>query len=270
MSFSKRHPYLFWQLIGWGALVADFGIFFLGSLLEAGEWLYPLTVFTFIFALAEVVISPFAVKFHRMSRPDNVEDSDYIRRSLCLRIANIRRGVPKTLGLVLAVFTSILIPILAAYFVGEHINIFLGIVCLALAAAVPIIFIFAYNSHVFKDFYKIPNADRKVTFVKPDIKTLYEGGALAYFCRTPLEPVLDFFYNWLSVYLADGKLTVSVIPIQELCRDFNAPAELLEYADCLVCFSYDDFHINDEKRFHTECNALGIIPFNALITPKTV
>ena len=51
MSFAEKHPYLFWQLIGWGILLIDFVFVVIAVFNDFGEWSYPIIVFTFIGAL---------------------------------------------------------------------------------------------------------------------------------------------------------------------------------------------------------------------------
>ena len=56
--FRKKHPYLFWQLISWGIVIVGAGTSFIGMLNDAGEWIYPVVVFTFIAGIALVVTTP--------------------------------------------------------------------------------------------------------------------------------------------------------------------------------------------------------------------
>ncbi len=38
MSFAEKHPYLFWQLIGWGILLIDFVFVVIAVFNDFGEW----------------------------------------------------------------------------------------------------------------------------------------------------------------------------------------------------------------------------------------
>ena len=70
--FRKKHPYLFWQLIGWGVCLLDAGIAVLGVLNDAGEWIYPVVVFTFIAGMSLVVTTPILVWLKRKNMlPEN-------------------------------------------------------------------------------------------------------------------------------------------------------------------------------------------------------
>ncbi len=40
MSFAEKHPYLFWQLIGWGILLVDFVFTVIAIFNDFGEWSY--------------------------------------------------------------------------------------------------------------------------------------------------------------------------------------------------------------------------------------
>ncbi len=40
MSFAEKHPYLFWQLIGWGILLIDFVFVVIAVFNDFGEWSY--------------------------------------------------------------------------------------------------------------------------------------------------------------------------------------------------------------------------------------
>lgn len=68
MSFAKKHPYLFWQLIGWGILLVDFVFTVIAIFNNFGEWSYPIIVFTFIGALFAIIGSPFCLYATRATR----------------------------------------------------------------------------------------------------------------------------------------------------------------------------------------------------------
>lgn len=45
MNFRERHPYLFWELIGWGLLIADFAFAVISFIHSFGEWIFPVIFF---------------------------------------------------------------------------------------------------------------------------------------------------------------------------------------------------------------------------------
>ena len=68
MGFSQRHPYLFWQLVGWGLLLVDFLFVVIAVFNDFGEWCYPIIVFTFIAVLFAIIGSPFFIYFSRRTK----------------------------------------------------------------------------------------------------------------------------------------------------------------------------------------------------------
>ena len=85
MSFAEKHPYLFWQLIGWGILLVDFVFTVIAIFNDFGEWSYPIIVFTFIGALFAFIGSPcclYAKRATRMPQARSPEEDRAVRSKL--------------------------------------------------------------------------------------------------------------------------------------------------------------------------------------------
>ena len=85
MSFAEKHPYLFWQLIGWGILLIDFVFMVIAVFNDFGEWSYPIIVFTFIGALFAFIGSPcclYAKRATRMPQARSPEEDRAVRSKL--------------------------------------------------------------------------------------------------------------------------------------------------------------------------------------------
>ncbi|MCH4859307.1 hypothetical protein LF916_00120 [Bifidobacterium pseudolongum] len=89
MSFEEKHPYLFWQLIGWGILLIDFVFVVIAVFNDFGEWSYPIIVFTFIGALFAIIGSPFCLYATRATR---VPQARALRRRTARSATKSRRS----------------------------------------------------------------------------------------------------------------------------------------------------------------------------------
>ena len=269
MSFRQRHPYLFWQLIGWGLISGDFVFLVISAMLKFGEWCYPVIVFTAIFGLMAVIASPFIVYFtNKKAVPENkFNDTERLIRSKIEAIQLARRqGQPVTVAV--SAFISIFVFIFAAYLLGEYVNLALGFILIALSIASPFIIIGIYSAAKTKQFFAVENGERFIDFVQPeDLKVLGElNPRTLVIMGEPDAVLLNFFYNWLRFYFDTERLTLYKVPAAELCRCYQ-PIGALRYEHILLCIPENRLGLTKEKAalFIRECDIMGAFPFSVFI-----
>lgn len=265
MSFKQKHPYIFWQLIGWGILLADFLFLVIAALCDFGEWSYPIMVFTFIGALFVIFVSPIIVHFSRKKDIPQNENN---------RLENLMRGKINAISMarknsfsVIAVVSAIAsVPILGVvtYYLGKYVNLALGFAGIVMMFAVPCIIVGIYFSTVTKRFFTVKNGGKYVDLTRPDdLKTLAASNPRTLVVYGDPDPVLlNFFYNWLRYYLKTERLVLYMIPAPELCRDYLPTSELC-YEDILLCIPEEQLDLAGEKHtlFRKECDIMGAFPF---------
>lgn len=267
--FRQKHPYLFWQLIGWGILLADFAFLVIAALCEFGEWCYPIIVFTFIGGLFVVAVSPIIVKLSRRRLVPQNDDAglEQVISGKISALMNARHGVGfDVLGAVLAV-SSIIGFIFAAYILGEHVSLALGFACLVLALASPFIIIGIYSKRNANIFFTVKNGEKRVELTLPADLTILGNTnprTLVIFGE-PSAVLLNFFYNWLSYYIRKEngeRLVLHRIPAPELCSCYE-PANFLGYDDVLLCIPEEQLDLTGEKLalFRRECDIMSALPF---------
>ena len=266
MKFKQRHPYLFWQIIGWGIFLADFAFLVVAALNNFGEWQYPVIVFTFMAALFAVAVSPFIVRFTRKRNvPQN--QSAYTEKIIRSKISAInfaRKKGHEGAAAFLAVFLVIFF-FFAAYILGEHVHLALGFAAMVLAMIAPFVIISAYYTRTTKKFFTVKNGEKLIDmFHADDLKQLYETNPRVLIVSGEPTPVLlNFIYNWLKFYLKSERLTLYRIPAPELCGVFT-PANFLAYENILFCILEDQFDLTKEtgELFRKECDIMFAIPFS--------
>lgn len=268
--FRQKHPYLFWQLIGWGILLADFGFLVIAALGDFGEWSYPIIVFTFIGGLFVVAVSPILVKLSRRRLvPEN--DDAVIENVITGKISalmNARRGVGFDVLMAVLAFGSVIGLYFAAYILGEHVSLALGFACLVLALAAPFVIIGVYSKSVARKFFTVKNGEKRVELTMPErLEQLADKNprTLVIFGE-PSAVLLNFFYNWLSYYIRKEngeRLVLHKIPAPELCRCCEL-ANFLGYDDILLCIPEEQLDLSGEKLalFRRECDIMSALPFS--------
>lgn len=271
--FRQKHPYLFWQLIGWGILLADFGFLVIASLCEYGEWCYPVMVFTFIAGLFAVAASPVIVRLTRRRLiPQNTDErTERLFNSKIAALMTVRRGAGfGALSVVLA-FSSILVFIFAAYILGERVHLALGFTSIVLAIVSPFLIIGIYSANTVRSFFKVKNGEKRVEFIQPDsLKELWiTNPRTLVVAGEPNAVLLNFFYNWLRYYLRGERLSLYKISAPELCRDFR-PKDILQYDDILLCIPEEQLDLTEEKEalFKRECDIMSAFPFSLFVYHK--
>ena len=270
MSFRQRHPYLFWQLIGWGILLADFGFLVIAALCGFGEWCYPIIVFTFIIGLFFVAVSPVIVWLTRRRLiPQN--NNAYNERLFIGKISallEVRRGVGISVSTAVLAISSIIVFIFAAYILGDRVHLALGFACIVLAVVSPFLILGIYSKSITRSFFTVKNGEKRVEFTIPaDLKELLNTNPRTLVITgEPNAVLLNFFYNWLKYYLKTERLTLYRVPAPDLCHDFQ-PISQLRYEDVLLCIPTEQLDLTNEKEtfFNNECAIMGALPFSNFV-----
>lgn len=266
MSFREKHPYLFWQLIGWGLLIADFGFFIAAALCEFGEWCYPIIVFTFLFGLFFAAVSPILVRLKRRRLiPQNTDArTEKLFTDKISELMYVRRGVSPDVLVAVLFLLSLLGFMFAAFILGFRVNLALGVACMVLALVVPFLIVGIHSKNVVRKFYAVKNGEKRVELTLPaELEALASvNPRTLVLAGEPSAVLLNLFYNWLAYYLQGERLTLYKIPAPELCR-FYELANFLDYGDVLLCIPEEQFDLIGEKLalFHRECDIMSALPF---------
>lgn len=275
MSFYQRHPYLFWQLIGWGILAADFGFLVIAALMDFGEWCYPVMVFTFIGGLFIVAASPIIVrlKIKRLIPQNENEKTDRFFYSKVSAILMVRRGMNREAAVGILFIVFLIGFFFAAYILGEYVHLALGFASMVLALVVPFAVVLIHSSNNSKSFFLVESGEELVEITEPsDLRTLgEENPPTLIMVGEPSAMVLNFLRNWLHPYLNEEYLTLFRVPAPELCR-YYAPSGILRYEDVLYCIPTAQLDLTKEnsEMFGRECEIMGVLPFGALVNGTTV
>lgn len=276
--FRKKHPYLFWQLISWGVVLLDVGIAVLGALNDAGEWIYPVVVFTFIAGIALVVTTPILVWLKRKNMlPDSADDNEKrLLQSLILQIESVRNasGSRVSLTVILSVL-SILGPFFLAYILGEYVHIALGVLSLGLCFAFPFLLIATSSTRTVKRFYKVEHGEKRFDFTEPsDRELLFASEAITLILpKKPTAATLNFLYNWLCDYLYGSRISAHLLSVGEIVLNKTAIDEIFGddfLGQFFLCIPLENLRkpadLGDlAERFLRECGAVGVFPLNYLV-----
>lgn len=275
MNFRQRHPYLFWQLIGWGIFFADFlfvvviAMFEVGASIKFGEWTYPVIAFTFIAGLFVVAVSPVIVRLTRRLIPQN--NDAYTERLFAGKISallEVRRGVGISVLTAVLGVSSVIVFMFAAYILGDRVHLALGFACMVLAIISPFLILGIYAKSITRSFFTVKNGEKRVEFTIPaDLKVLGQTNPRTLIIAgEPSAVLLNFFYNWLKYYLKTERLTLYKISAPDLCHDFQ-PISQLRYEDVLLCIPAEQLDLTNEKEtfFNKECTIMGAIPFSNFV-----
>lgn len=268
MSFYQKHPYLFWQLIGWGVLLADFGFLVAAALLDFGEWCYPVMVFTFIAGLFTVAASPVVLrlKFKRLIPQNQNARDDRFFYSKISEVMAVRCGRTREAWAAVLVVVSLLGFMFASFPLVEYVHVVLGFVSMALAFVTPFLIILIHSSSISRRFFAVKNGEKLVDIVPPpDLRTLAGETPTLIIVGEPGAVLLNIFYNWLHPYLRGERLTLYRVTASELCRDYS-PSGFLSYQDVLFLIPTEQLDFTKEKSqiILRECGVMGALPFMTL------
>lgn len=273
MNFHQKHPYLFWQLIGWAVLLADFGFFVVSSLQEFGEWCYPVMVFTFIAGLFAVAVSPILVRLKRRRLiPQNTDT--YTEKLFTDKISELmyaRRGVSPDVLVAVLFLVSPIGFMFAAFILGIRVNLALGFACMVLALVVPFLIVGIHSKNVVRKFYAVKNGEKRVELTLPaELEALASANPRTLvLAGVPSAVLLNLFYNWLAYYIKEEngeRLVLYKVPAPELCRYYEL-ANFLDYDDVLLCIPEEQLDLTEEKEalFKRECDIMSAFPFSVFV-----
>lgn len=270
MSFYQRHPYLFWQFIGWGILLADFGFLVVAALMDFGEWCYPIMVFTFIAGLFTVAASPviLRLKLKRLIPQNQNEHTDRFFYGKISEVMAVRRGRSREALAAVLTVSSLIGFIFAAYILGEYVHLALGFASLVMAVVVPFLIIGIHSSNTSRSFFAVKNGEKLVDIIAPpNLKALgEENPPTLIIIGEPGTVLLNIFRNWLNPYLRGERLTLYRVAASELCKDY-CPSDFLSYRDVLFCIPTAQLDLTKEKSmlFRRECDIMGAFPFISFV-----
>lgn len=270
MSFAEKHPYLFWQLIGWGILLVDFVFVVIAIFNDFGEWSYPIIVFTFIGALFAIIGSPFclyAMRATRVPQARSPEEDRAVRNKVGAIIAARKTPRAAMLGALVVVAAVVLAGV--TYVMGMRGYVLLGFVMMVAMVVVPFVILAKCQDVQRRRFMKVAHAARFVdvesnpwALYRPDVRRLH----------APLVPVptgygtamLDFLYNWLHDYLMADRLEL----IQYSANDLRRAGFVAVDGDGVPLDAPDDLFLavpenqldlsgGKREQFEKECRAIG-------------
>ena len=281
--FRKNHPYLFWQLISWGIVIVGAGTSFIGMLNNAGEWIYPVVVFSLIFGIAMSACSPVLVSMNRKNMlPDKTDNDEKNRlQSRIMQIEAVRKRESQNTALTVIVMTfAFLSPFLAAYFLGKYVHIALGVVCLGAFAAVPLLWVLTDTKRTVKRFYKVEHGEKYVYFTEPsDRELLFASEAITLILpKMPSAATLNFLYNWLCDYLYDRRISAHVFAASELPLNKTVLDEIFgeDFGEVFfLCVPFENLRKSADlgdlaERLIMECGAVGAFPLNYLLEQNKI
>ena len=272
MSFPERHPYLFWQIIGWSLLLVDFIFVVIAVFNDFGEWCYPIIVFTFVGVLFAIIGSPFLIYFTRKSQVSDTRTSaeERVIRNDITTIVMLRNKAYGTLtGVAAVALVLVLVLAYVTYILGERGHILPGFISMVFMVVVPCIVCSQYLAFIRKRFMEVPDAARLV-----DVREDYYLSDLRR-SRIPILPLptppsdamLDFLYNWLHRYLMGDRLALITFTRSDLRRigivlvdgsigdtedDIDANAPLIAIPERQL-----DLSGANRAQFDKECRAIG-------------
>lgn len=188
MSFIKKHPYLFWQCVGFLVLVIDC-LYFLNNL-ENEQVSYAFIVLSGMLAFAIITLSPFVIRRRKkMRNPAEIE--------LSYQYKYIEKWYVQTYGGTRGV--AVIIAMLVLFIGGAGILTYFGFPFLAFLLFYPDVWSYClWKNHVKRTFYKVPDGAERCRLVNVEdmafLDLLYSQTALAYFAK-PSAQMLDFLYN---------------------------------------------------------------------------
>lgn len=270
MSFAEKHPYLFWQLVGWGILLIDFVFVVIAVFNDFGEWSYPIIVFTFIGALFAIIGSPFCLYATRATRVPQARspEEDRAVRNKVTAVVTARKK-PRAAMLGALVVAAVVVLAGVTYVLGMRGHVLLGFVMMVAMVVVPFVILAKYQDVQRRRFMKIAHAAQFVD-VESDLWALYRPDVRQ--LHGPLMPaptdygtaMLDFLYNWLREYMVTGQLTLIQYSANDLrsagcvvVGDDGAPLDAPD--DLFLAIPENQLDLSGDKRkqFEKECRAAG-------------
>ena len=188
MKFIKKHPYLFWQCIGFFILAVD--CLYVWFNLENEQESYAFIVLSAMLAFAIITLSPFVIKCRKkMKEPAEIEESyryKYIEEWY-IHIYGSAKGV------------AVIITMIVLFIGGTCVLTYFGLPFLAFLLFYVDVWIYClWKNHVKRTFYKVPDGAKRCELIYVNdiafLDLLDSQTALCYFSK-PSDEMLDFLYN---------------------------------------------------------------------------
>ena len=244
MKFIKKHPYLFWQCIGFFILAVD--CLYVWFNLENEQVSYAFIVLSAMLAFAIITLSPFVIKCRKkMKEPAEIEESyryKYIEEWY-IHIYGSAKGV------------AVIITMIVLFIGGTCVLTYFGLPFLAFLLFYVDVWIYClWKNHVKRTFYKVPDGAKRceLIYVKDIafLDLLNSQTALCYFSK-PSDEMLDFLYNrfysetlnqkrllmneHLKIYVVNGRVFNEKYGISK----YDLP---MSDEECLLCILPDELN----------------------------
>lgn len=221
MKSRKKHPYLFFELISGGIILLGFGIFAIGAINDADEWIYPVLVFSLILGIALAVSAPIIISFkQRRMIPDSAEkEEEMLLRSKVNQIEAVRnRNKMSAVMPAIYIFVGLFALIFLVYLLFKYVNFVIGLICLGAVTAFPLILIVLNVKGNVKRFYKIEHGEKLIDITEPnDLERLCKTNAITLILpKEPSPAFLNFLYNWLCDYIYGRRISAHLISVSDL------------------------------------------------------
>lgn len=241
MKFPEKHPYLFWELIGFGVIFVDFIFLVFMALLDLkGDTVYLTIVMTAIIGSSIIFLSPAVIFLKRR---------EYKRSGFDNRIEMIM--IQKKSGAFLAVF--VIIAMFLVFLIVVGFSCYTGFVIFAPLGIYPsAIIYFSYKKYIRYKFYKVKNTRKYYQFITVDdsnfLDTLDKNYTIALYDTSyqPSDEVLDFLYNALNFR---GLIKYNKLLVYTICNDRLSEKYNLKTTENLnlFCVLPETLNISDKK-----------------------
>lgn len=241
MTFSEKHPYLFWELIGFLVLFADFVFLAVCAVLDfKNDAVYATIVFTAIGAGFIIFLSPAIIFLKRRGYKRSRFDNN-------IEIIMMRKESRAFL------LTFVIIAMLLAFLIVAGISCYTGFVIFAPLGVYPsAIIYFSYKKYIRHKFYKVKNARKYCEFIVADDDNFFDiidknyTITLSDNYRIPSDELLDFLYNALNYRGLIKYNKLVIYTIDNACLSEKYSFETTEYLN-LFCVVPEDLNISDKK-----------------------
>ncbi len=244
MKFIKKHPYLFWQCIGFFILAVD--CLYVWFNLENEQESYAFIVLSAMLAFAIITLSPFVIKCRKkMKEPAEIEESyryKYIEEWY-IHIYGSAKGV------------AVIITMIVLFIGCTCVLTYFGLLFLAFLLFYVDVWIYClWKNHVKRTFCKVPDGAKRCELIYVNdiafLDLLDSQTALCYFSK-PSDEMLDFLYNrFYSETLNQKRLLMNENPKIYVVngRVFNEKYGISKYdlpmsdEECLLCILPDELN----------------------------
>lgn len=244
MKFIKKHPYLFWQYIGFFILAVD--CLYVWFNLENEQVSYAFIVLSAMLAFAIITLSPFVIKCRKkMKDPAEIEESyryKYIEEWY-IHIYGSAKGV------------AVIITMIVLFIGCTCVLTYFGLLFLAFLLFYVDVWIYClWKNHVKRTFCKVPDGAKRCELIYVNdiafLDLLDSQTALCYFSK-PSDEMLDFLYNrFYSETLNQKRLLMNENPKIYVVngRVFNEKYGISKYdlpmsdEECLLCILPDELN----------------------------